>query len=542
MRIFAFVILLAVPRVADACGGFFCSQTQSVNQAAERIIFAKNADGSVTSVVQILYQGPAEKFSWVLPVPSVPTVAVSSNSAFTRLQFATNPSYRLTTRIEGNCATSNRRAQVSLAGNASEDSAGGSANPSAPVDVVAQGSVGPYDYEVIRVNVAHADKAQVAVEWLTQNGYDVTAVGPALIRPYLEQGDLLIAFRLTKTSDAGDIRPVALTFQDDRPMIPIKLTAVAAQDNMGVLVWVLGQKRSVPINYRHLVLNDAAINWLTGASNYAAVVDLAADEAGGQGFVTEYAQSAETLKNIVVRDNERTQWLTVEAQDWTGKTAQLAKALLQFSSWDGVEETLDDFMNAPQNMTLTQWINCGGCGVAGSVKLEDGPALLAAFRTNVVKPMLDTQAVVDSLPYVTRLYSTLSAPEMTVDPEFDYNPDLPTLSNVHTAERVIECNPVVTNATAPWRVILSDGSIVRGSGTTWPLTAGNDTTATLEIVQMATSGFGEVVKDNRRPIADAVAASNRKNAGCACGASDGGLSAMVLSTLVLMLRRRRRAR
>jgi hypothetical protein len=52
-------------RPALACGGFFCSQQQPVNQAAERIIFADNGDGTVTAVIQILYQGPSEsRHSW----------------------------------------------------------------------------------------------------------------------------------------------------------------------------------------------------------------------------------------------------------------------------------------------------------------------------------------------------------------------------------------------------------------------------------------------------------------------------------------------
>ena len=54
---------------AQACGGLFCSASAPVNQAAERIIFSKNADQTVTAVVQIQYQGPSEEFAWVLPVP-----------------------------------------------------------------------------------------------------------------------------------------------------------------------------------------------------------------------------------------------------------------------------------------------------------------------------------------------------------------------------------------------------------------------------------------------------------------------------------------
>jgi len=50
---------LATP--ASACGGFFCSQAAGVNQAAERIVFAKNADDTVTAVIEIRYQGPSDK-------------------------------------------------------------------------------------------------------------------------------------------------------------------------------------------------------------------------------------------------------------------------------------------------------------------------------------------------------------------------------------------------------------------------------------------------------------------------------------------------
>src|SRR5688572_22327275 len=91
---------------AHACGGFFCSQAQPVNQAAERIVFSQNGDGTVTAVIQILYEGPSENFSWLLPISTVPDnddIAVASDLAFARLQAATNPTYSLNTRVEGTC-------------------------------------------------------------------------------------------------------------------------------------------------------------------------------------------------------------------------------------------------------------------------------------------------------------------------------------------------------------------------------------------------------------------------------------------------------
>ena len=76
--VFVFATLLLTDR-AEACGGLFCLAAAPVNQAAERIIFTKNADDTVTAVVQIQYEGPSEEFAWVLPVPGIPDVDVSSD-------------------------------------------------------------------------------------------------------------------------------------------------------------------------------------------------------------------------------------------------------------------------------------------------------------------------------------------------------------------------------------------------------------------------------------------------------------------------------
>src|SRR5205085_8009423 len=96
-----------LPTSALACGGFFCNQSQPVNQAAESIIFADNGDGTTTAVIQIQYQGPSKSFSWLLPLSSVPKadtdIGIASNLALQRLQAATNPNYTLTTRVEGVC-------------------------------------------------------------------------------------------------------------------------------------------------------------------------------------------------------------------------------------------------------------------------------------------------------------------------------------------------------------------------------------------------------------------------------------------------------
>jgi hypothetical protein len=186
---------------ARACGGFFCSATQPVNQSAERILFSNNGDGTVTAIIQILYEGPSENFSWLLPISTVPEadgVGIASDIAFARLQARTNPQYNLTTVIEGTC-----RGFDSAGGGAGVSSSGPILVPGAPpgggggVVVEASGVVGAFEWTVISLDASLADPAAAAVEWLEDNGYDVSPGIPELLGPYLSDGMYLLALRLT---------------------------------------------------------------------------------------------------------------------------------------------------------------------------------------------------------------------------------------------------------------------------------------------------------------------------------------------------------
>jgi len=548
--------LISLPRPAEACGGLFCSATAPVNQAAERIVFSKNADGTVTAVVQIQYEGPSEEFAWVLPVPGIPEVKVSSDLAFTRLQLASNPQYNLSTRVEGECFDDGTRFGAPTA-DAGEDGGGGAGGAGGGgVTVLAQGNVGPYDYVVIQPDREFDRVGDVMVEWLTGEGYDVVPPGgdPAdisdLLGSYLEGGMNLIAFRLTKGNDEGTIRPIRITYASDQPMIPIRPTAVAANDDMGVMVWVLGESRAVPVNYRSLQLNEALLDWLTGGSNYNQVVVAAANEAGGQGFVTERAGEAAAYENVVVIDVERDQWESLQVMLPSLSSEDVLRESARFAQWDGYLGVLEDFIPEPE---LDAFIQCPQC--SENLTPFDTGAFMNALATDVIDPMLETQALLGSRPYVTRLYTTLSAPEMDLDPLFDFNRDLEDVTNVHSATRVIECSPFITFDEAPSRVELGDGRVVRlpPGALTWPFTPDTDHAppANAIVAQLTTSGSGTVITDNRDAIDDALSRHNAQvptladmglttAGGCAVGETRGNAPLWLgLGLAALLLWRRR---
>ncbi len=549
--------LIAPP--AYACGGFFCDNSQPINQAAERILFAVEDDGSVTATIQILYSGDAESFAWVLPVAGNPDVSVSSNLAFTRLQAATNPTYTLTTRVEGTCSGRGFRRSGSVS--ESDFAGGGDAGASAdggrpPVSVVNEGTVGPYDFVVISIDTTSESITDTAVEWLHDNGYQIDEAGAATLEPYLSGGMNLLAFRLTSGNSTGSIRPVQINFGSGLASVPIRPTAVAAVEDMGVMVWVLGRYRAIPVNYMSLELNEALINWLNPAPTYNDVVIAAANQAGGQGFVTELAADAEPFEEVLFGSFERATWDDITAQDWTGREGDLLQRVIgNFGAFDGVRDALASYP-LPEGVTLDQFLGCVFCYVTGAETDIEGfepEAFLAAVETQAIEPMERTAALFAAHPYLTRFYTTMSADEMTRDPAFDFNSNLPDLSNAHTADRIIECSPSLDQFEAPWRIELGNGEIIRGSGNTWPFSVDDGSMpANARISRLETDGDGEVIVDNVAAIEAALTDHNRTvprlreptGGGLLCSASAGrsapfALGALSLTSLALLLARRR---
>ncbi len=487
------------PSPASACGGFFCSSANPVNQAAEQIIFVENGDGTVTAVIQIMYEGPASQFAWVLPVPGVPEVAVSSDQALDTLKQFTNPSYQLIRTFSSGCGFANGGA-VGVPGSAptaDPDSEGGG------VTVQASGAIGPYDYTVIAVDAELADPADVAIEWLNANSYDVGALGPEVLRPYLLEGLNLVAFKLQKGNSSGSIRPVMLTYESALPSIPIRPTAVAANDDMGVMVWVLSSARAIPENYKALELNEALIDWFNPNNNYNEVVSRAADEAQGQGFVTEYANRTQTLIDAglsIFPDWQQETWAKFMSQQHSDPVMMVQAAAQNWSGWDGFDDALQGAVTLPPEIAFEDFERCMRCYIAEQGVVFDTSAYLTNLYEKVIKPMADTQALIESRPYITRLYTTMSADEMTTDPVFDFNPDLADVSNVHTAEQTIECVNGTPNG--PWTVQLAQGDRVKGTDqSVWPIEI-DSMPAALKILELGTQGQGRVVVDNSADVSD----------------------------------------
>ncbi len=276
-------LLTLCPSVALACGGFFCS-AEPVDQQAERIIFVQEDASTVSAYVEIQYVGDPEDFAWVVPVPALPELDVWHGLAFNALDLATQP-----------------RFDTPWACFADEDGAGGGppADPGAnrgEVEVLAQERVGPFDTATIT-----SEDPRALVEWLRQNGYRIMPEMEPFIALYTAEGLKFLAMKLAPGEDTASIQPIKMTYAAAGPAVPLRLTAVAAQLEMGVKVWLLGEGRQGPLNVAELEIDaaDLRLDPWTWQTNYPALVAKAADQGGGRGFVLERAQPTAALAQQV---------------------------------------------------------------------------------------------------------------------------------------------------------------------------------------------------------------------------------------------------
>ena len=269
-----FAILLFTQPTA-ACGGLFC-MNNPVDQNAERIIFTENGDGTISAIIQIQYTGFDEDFSWILPLPEAiaeDAIAVpeTAANAFTELEIATNPVFIPPPVPE--CA------QVVFSEMIPEEASEGG------VEVFAEGEVGPYGFVVIG-----SDDPDALINWLRDNNYRVEPPMEPLIDVYVEEEFVFLAMRLLPEQGVQDIQPIQVTYPSDGPMIPLRLTAVAATADMAVLTWFFGEEQAVPVNYGHFEVPDDEITFFTfGGNNYRQLMGEKANEMDGQAFITEYA-------------------------------------------------------------------------------------------------------------------------------------------------------------------------------------------------------------------------------------------------------------
>jgi len=294
---------IAAPAPARACGGTFCDAGPSVmpvDQTGENVMFVV-AEGQVEAHIQIQYTGDPERFAWIVPVMAEPTVEVGSDPLFTELLDSTVPTFSVNTQTE-NCAIGSGGGGGGGGFGCGVEGTVASAfqdeEPSSGLDDDEEPTVherdlaGSYEYVVLEGGTIEG-----IIRWLDENEFAQDDDAPPILQEYLDDGFMFVAFKLRSGYGVDQIHPIVIRYEGDEPCVPLRLTRIAASEDMGVRTFFLGRDRVVPTNFRHVQLNPLKLDWVNTGSNYDEAVTLAVDEDGadGQAFVTEYAGSSDVL-------------------------------------------------------------------------------------------------------------------------------------------------------------------------------------------------------------------------------------------------------
>ena len=455
----------ASPSEADACGGTFCDgggpQVMAVDQSGENVLFTMQ-DGVVEAHVQIQYQGDPAQFAWIVPMQAVPEVEVGSQPLFDAVMSATVPTFTLNSRFDGRDCGGGRGGggfcfaaeDASFAGGGDEGF--GESGDDAP-DVVVKGTAGAFEYVVLEGGTIDG-----IVAWLGDNGFAQDDDAPAILSEYLDEGFVFVAFKLRPGAGVDEIHPVILRWQGDEPCVPIRLTRIAATEDMPIRAFFLGERRVVPTNYRHTRINPVRIDWQRVGANYLDVVTLAVDdeEARGRAFVTEFAGRSDVVDRTNVWSSR---W---DSSRFAGLPAdrlidELVAQNLVSCDFAGecvplhplVPALVDEFFAAAlDGPTQDAWSSWSAFFGADGLDPNDWPdaEFAARFEELLVAPGEHAVDLLDGNPYLTRLFTTISPAEMIEDPLFHETDGLPDVTNQFSATMVSDCD-------GPTHIELSDG-------------------------------------------------------------------------------------
>jgi MYXO-CTERM domain-containing protein len=409
----AAVVIAAAPSRAEACGCLsppdpvaLGEDDFAVNQQAEQIIFEVD-EGTITAHVLIRYAGDPSQFAWIVPVPSVPELGLSPAAAFAMIDDATAPivnvgfedlcpvpEYECHQHVFPDCSSPSDGVSDGTGGGFDDDDGAGFADESgggetgsgddgAPpgIDVIDMQQVG--SYETVTFTAAEAD---LAVQWLQENGFIVNDTMTPYMMPYVEAGMIFVAAKLEAGAGIDAIEPLRLTYADTNPMIPLILTAVASEPHLTVTTYIYDdvayrpQVRPVAVIDPERVAIDAS-----GRINYPQLLSRTVDEIGGDGWVIEYGATPPTT-------------------------------------------SFDD----PSGCCVGDF---DACFLGGDSQCQCPDAEFDADDCGAIPGLLDAIDLVNGLANkhtrVTRLTTRISAEEMTFDPTFEPDPEMPLIDRLN---------------------------------------------------------------------------------------------------------------
>lgn len=236
------------------CGFYVAKADSKLYNQASQVAIAHSGNKTVLTMAND-YQGDVKDFAIVVPVPVVlqkEQVKIAEPKIIERLDAFSAP--RLVEYFDENpCAPSYAEDRMGGLPMPQAAPAARSSNRGAEslgVTVEAKFNVGEYD-----ILLLSAKESNGLETWLRQNGYKLPKGANQLLKPYVRQKlkFFVAKVNLEEFDQSGieKLRPLQITYESPRFMLPIRLGMINARQAQDLLVYILSPKGQAEVtNYR----------------------------------------------------------------------------------------------------------------------------------------------------------------------------------------------------------------------------------------------------------------------------------------------------
>lgn len=247
----------AIYEVNAFCGFYVAKTDAKLFNKASQVILVRNGNNT-TITMSNDFQGDVKDFAMVVPVPTVlkrNDIRVVNQSIFDALDAYSGP--RLVEYYDQNPCHQYYEMKSMAARPASISGGGVMADKDEvvkedyKVTIEATYTVGEYD-----ILILSAEESGGLERWLTDNGYKIPAQAREVLEPYIKSNMKFFVVKVNleeqKNSGVNNLRPLQLSFESPKFMLPIRLGMANADGSFqDLIVYAFSQQGRVETtNYR----------------------------------------------------------------------------------------------------------------------------------------------------------------------------------------------------------------------------------------------------------------------------------------------------
>lgn len=240
-------LLVTVSPAFSFCGFYVAKAEAQLFNEQSSVIIARH-DGQTVITMSNDFKGPLDEFAMVVPVPEVLTkdrIRIADQKIFDKLDAYSGP--RIVEYNDPNpCQPMYALEEMSTMRFKSARNEAPAADmvedeKDYGVQIVESYTVGEYDILILSANESNGLE-----RWLIDNDYKIPVGAQEVLEPYIKNDMkfFVVKVNLKKAKQNGynTLRPIQMTFQTDKFMLPIRLGMANAKGNQDLIVYSLTKK------------------------------------------------------------------------------------------------------------------------------------------------------------------------------------------------------------------------------------------------------------------------------------------------------------